>query len=210
MIDELLLFHGAKRTGGKKMATGRCASYKTVWDPDEMSYRKKCRRKKSSGLGGFGAVGFQKGLKASFASVKDVFLTGGIAAGGAIVTDRLFDIVQEKVKLEGYQASVAKAATGVALGLVIGKLFRKPRIGAAFAIGPIVLVALEIIHEITGETAGLGLMTMSRPPVYNPESMYADVPALAPAMGAVQVGTGVPRNLMYSATAAPTAYPFAA
>jgi len=209
MIDELLLFHGLKQTGGRKMA-GRCVSYATRWDPKTMSYKRKCIRRSGPNVGQLGAFGVGRGLKSSLAGVKDVFITGGIAAGGAVVTDRVFEMIQARLELAGYVATAAKAATGIALGLTIAKVLKKPRIGAAFAIGPIVVAALDIIHEITG-TAGLGMMTVTRPPAYNPESMYAGAPALpaSPNVGMVHVGPGVPDFLLNPAHVAAPAYPFA-
>ena len=190
---------------------GRCVSYTTRWDPKTMTYKRRCRRRVgTAGVGQLGAFGVGRGLKSSLAGVKDVFITGGIAAGGAVVTDRVFEMIQARLELAGYLATAAKAATGIALGLTIAKVLKKPRIGAAFAIGPIVVAALDIIHELTA-TAGLGMMAVSRPPAYNPESMYAGVPALpAVNMGMVQFGTGVPDFIMNPAEVAAPAYPFAA
>lgn len=162
-------------------------SYYTRWDAKKRRYvrtRRKKRRKSRAtgalaGLGGFGQVST---LKASVSSVKGILITGGIAAGGAIITERVFDRIQEgAVKkgegLEGYTMIAAKMATGLALALVISKFLKKPGLAAAFAIGPVVSGLIDVINELTepsvSPTHGLGMMAIDPVPAYDPYSMYA-------------------------------------
>ena len=134
--DELLLLHGLE--GGGTMAT-----YRTVYNPKLKRYvrrRTGTRRKPRSSLGtaGLGAFGTGKSLKSMLGGVKGVLITGGIAAGGAIATDSLFEKIGASWDIEGWQRDLAKMGLGVALGILIAKILKKPQIAAAFAIGPIV------------------------------------------------------------------------
>lgn len=166
------------------------ANYYRRYNPSTGTFTR--RRKKSrrvgalAGLGTFGQTGT---LKATFSSIKGVVITGVIAAGGAVTTDRVFAMMQKRFGLEGYQAIIAKMATGIALGLLVAKILKKPQLGAAFAIGPIVSGVSDIVNALTtppGEVEGMGYITSGPAPVYDPASMYAGD------LGAVQVGTGTP------------------
>lgn len=156
MIDELMLLSGAAKAGGKQMAT-------MYWDSRSRSYKtRRRRRRRSSSFSGLGTLGGATSLKATLGDVKGVLITGAIAAGGAITTEALFDKVAGSLALEGYTKELAKAATGIALGIMISKITKKPRLGAAFAIGPVVAAGMRIFAELLGtsSTAGLGLVTL--------------------------------------------------
>lgn len=170
MLSELMILHG---TGGSKMARtypyydGRTGTYKM---------RRRKRRRSSVGgslgsLGNLGAFGTSSSLKGMFGSVKGVLITGSIAAGGAIITDRLYDKFATSLNLDGWKRDVAKIATGIALGILIAKLTKKPKLAAAFAIGPVVAGAIRLFSGAMGETAGLGYVSYS--PINAYESMYA-------------------------------------
>jgi len=150
MVDELILLEGL---GGKKnMAT---SAYR--YDPRTGTYvRRRKRRKKSSSLGGL-QLGQTATLRGTLGSVKGVLLTGAIAAGGAIATDALFDKVASgmNIDIEGYQKELLKAAFGIGIGIAIAKLLKKPKLAAAFAIGPVVSSAMRIFAGMMGTTEGL-------------------------------------------------------
>jgi hypothetical protein len=80
--------------------------------------------------------------------VKGLLVTGAIAAGGAVITDRVYEKVGKSLGLAGWQRSLAKMATGIALGILIGKFLKKPKLAAAFAIGPVVVGAMEIFGVV--------------------------------------------------------------
>lgn len=162
---------------------GRCLK----WSVGRDGVRR-CRQRSQGGLSGLS--GLTAGtLKASLKSVQGTLVTGAIAAGGAIITDEVYDKIGEQLGLTGYQRDAAKIATGIALGIVIGKVLGKPRLAAAFAIGPIVAGGINIFNSLmTGAhgTAGLGLVAVE-PPLQLPA--YA---GLESGLGTVQVGPGVP------------------
>ena len=148
----------------------RCVRFKKVWSPYTGDLVKRCAQWSGGGssLGGiFGGLGQTETLRETMASVKDVVIDGGLAAGGAVLTDKLFSYVADKLNLEGYPKHLAEAAVGIALGIGVGKVLKKPRMGAIIGVGPVVLAALRIIGEAmqTGPFAGayLGSTTVRRP-----------------------------------------------
>lgn len=138
------------------------------WDARSSSYKPRKRRKRrSSSLSGLGSLGGATTLKGTLKDVQGVLITGAIAAGGAITTEAIFNKLGGSLNLEGYTKEIAKAAAGIAMGIMISKITKKPQLGAAFAIGPVVAAAIRIFAEVMGtETAGLGLVTLR--PVHPP------------------------------------------
>lgn len=205
---------------------GRCKQYADVYDPSTRRTRKVCvaryRSSGSAGVGGLAGFGQAGSLKATFGSIKDVLIMGTIAAGGAIVTEKVYNTVAGRLELAGYQRDLAKIATGVALGIIISKVLKKPRLGAAFAIGPIVAGAINIFQELMGPVEGLGLIAINpatpETSMYAPDMMPMALPsaATAPApppppqinqgLGAVQVGPGVPDWMRFPGQKPETAY----
>ena len=154
------------------------AGYRTVWNAKLNRYvrrRTGTRRSTSgianAGISGLGAFGTGKSLKSMLGGVKGVLITGAIAAGGAITTDALFEKIGEKWEISGWQRDAAKMATGIALGFLIAKFLKKPKLAAAFAIGPIVVGAMRIFADVLGRTEGLGMTVMEQADRYT--SMYA-------------------------------------
>ena len=171
--SELMILHGL--SGGRTMA-GKSSSYLS-YDPVSGNYVRKTRRRRRSrtmtgGLGSLGSFGQATGLKGTIKSIQGVLLTGAIATAGAVITDKVYEKIGESLGLEGWKRELAKMATGIALGILIAKFAKKPRLAAAFAIGPIVLGGLNLFGDIMGGTSGLGMVAFN--PVSNPyESMYA-------------------------------------
>lgn len=171
-VDELLLLHGLE--GGNSMAT-----YRTVYNPQLKRYTRRkvgTRRKPRSSLGtaGLGAFGTGKSLRSMFGGVKGVLITGSIAAGGAIATDSLFEKIGASWEIDGWQRDLAKMGLGVALGILIAKVLKKPQLAAAFAIGPVVAGGMRIFADVMSRqeaTEGLGLTVIEPADRYT--SMYA-------------------------------------
>lgn len=131
-----------------------CRKFASTWNPVTGRMTRRCiRRSGSRSLGGLGTLGQTKGLKSTLGSVKGLLITGGIAAGGAIITTKVYDKVGKSLNLAGWQRALAKMATGIALGILIGKFLKKPRLAAAFAIGPVVAGGLEIFGELMNGTS---------------------------------------------------------
>ena len=120
----------------------RTSAYMRYYDPVTGQYVQKSRRRRRSrkvgGLGSLGSFGQARGLKGTLAGVKGVLITGAIATGGAVVTDQVYEKIGGSLGLEGWKRDIAKMATGIALGILIAKIFKKPKLAAACAIGPVV------------------------------------------------------------------------
>ncbi len=127
------------------------------------------------GLGSLGTFGSATGLKGTLSSIKVVLITGTIAAAGAIITDQVYEKIGASLNLAGWQRNLAKMATGIGLALIIAKLTKKPKLAAAFAIGPVVAGAIRLFTDVMGtpETSGLGLTAFTPSSVF--ESMYSPI-----------------------------------
>lgn len=171
-VNELMLLHGIG--GGSGMAA-RTAAYTSVYDPRTGTYVYRAKRRRRArtvgGLGTLGNFGQAAGLKGTLSSVKGVLITGSIAAGGAIITQQVFDKIAANWSIDGWKRDLAQMGTGIALGILIAKLLKKPKIGAAFAIGPVVAGAIRMFSDVMGSTAGLGLTAFTPVDAYS--SMYA-------------------------------------
>lgn len=185
----------------------RTASYTSYFDPVSRRYvrratTRKRRSRKVSGLGTLGSFGQAAGLKGTLASVKGILLTGGIAAAGAIVTDQVYERIGASLNLAGWKRNLAKIATGIALGIILAKFTKKPRLAAAFAIGPVVVGAMRLFADIMGEpaVAGLGLTAFTPSSAY--ESMYSPLYG-AKGAGGLGVNTYEPVGAPASAFAPP-------
>ncbi len=207
-VDELLLLHSpsATRRQGGSRAMRRCVRYKRG-----KGGVRRCAKFSGGGgrggrrtggiLGGLGqmpALGRTTSLKATFGDVRNVAITAGIGAAGAIVTDMVFDQLTANVEmlagLTGYKRALAEAATGIAIGIAVGKLAKNPRLGAKIAAGPLVLAALRIAGEMLnagpfkagGSLGDLGMMAIEP---FRPELSGAEAQG---ELGAMQVGKGTP------------------
>jgi len=175
------------------------ATYRTVYNPKLKRYvrrRTGIRKRRSSvrGISGnLGAFGTGKSLKSMVGGVKGVIITGGIAAGGAIGTDALFEKIGASWNVEGWQRDLAKMGLGVGLGILIAKILKKPQVAAAFAIGPIVAGVMRMSADILarqGGVSGFGRTVLEPADRYT--STYAPfyglgAPPAVPALGSTSV-----------------------
>ncbi len=202
---EVLLLSGT--SGGKrKMAQkGQCRKYATVWNPVTGREQKQCISRygssRSAGLSGIGRFGQTASLKGTVDSVKGVLITGGIAAGGAIITQKIYAKFGGSLGLTGWKASLAKMATGIALGILVAKVLKKPKLAAAFAIGPVVAGMIELSAEVLGDDvpalSGFGATAFE--PVSPYSSMYAGTEGLGSAISY----DAVPQDAYPGVTASP-------
>lgn len=180
----------------------RTASYTSYFDPVSSRYvrrsARKRRAKRVSGLGALGNFGQATGLKGTLASVKGVLITGAIAAAGAVITDQLYDKIGASLNLDGWKRELAKMATGIALGILIAKLTKKPKLAAAFAIGPVVAGAIRLFADVMGSPAVEGLGMTSYTPASVFDSMYSPLYGANQAKGTPSLGVNT-----YEAVGAP-------
>lgn len=185
MKDEVLLFHGLPTTTGcgcsgtgrrkVKMSRRRYNPYTRV------SVRRRSRRKRSfRGLSGFGQT---TTIRQSLGSVKEIVYVGAIAGAGAIATDWVYGKIGDKFNLQNEMLALAKIATGIALGIVIAKVLKKPRIGVAFAMGPVVVGVKDMLKGAVG---------LSGIPFTTDPNRFQRAISRSPFSGVPAIGPGVP------------------
>lgn len=101
------------------------------------------RRRRGRSLVGLGAT------RLDMKQIQDIAITGGVAAGGAIVIRKGMSYLAPLVKMNPATVTwrLIEMGGGVLVGYIIGKVAKKPEIGAAVAIGPIVFNGAEIIGK---------------------------------------------------------------
>jgi hypothetical protein len=111
-----------------------------------------------------------------FGQIKDTLITGGVAVGGAVITGKAVAYLVPLVKIDPASKwmPVIEIGTGIALGVVVSKLTKKPDLGAALAIGPVVVNGLRLVTGILATDKGMG--RMGRPPVYTREQLAGVIP----------------------------------
>jgi hypothetical protein len=200
--DELLLLHSPEFQGTGKREAGevvRCVRWRNVYSPATGGTVRRCaemaRRRSSGLLGEIGdvALGDPGPLRGTLSDVKGVLLTGAVAAGGAILTDRVFSMIASKWNVTGWKRYMAEAATGIALGIAIGRFLKRPRLAATVAIGPVVVAGLRMLGDLmgTGPFAGLSGYDLGMMSIEPYREALAGTQRARP-MGAMQVGPGVP------------------
>ena len=141
------------------------ARYRSYLNPITHS-RVKRRTHKRGLLGDMGADVdvMRKGLTASIDAVKAVGVTAIIAAGGAVATNVIFKQIGPYLKLTAgsVEENLAKAVTGIAGGIVIGKFLKKPQLGAAFAIGAVTFALYNILVKQMPSLATFGYTSIER------------------------------------------------
>jgi hypothetical protein len=190
MRDRLLLLHGL--SGGKTM--GRFSYYT---NPITHSRVKRRTRKHGMGELGLSMDIARKGITASVDAVKSVGMVSLIAAGGAIATDFIFTYLlansaaaiaadpKKKTKnilgfeIDSMETDLAKAAVGIAGGVMIGKFAKKPQLGAAFAIGAVALAIYNIasrslkMGKYAPTVSGMGYVSAERAGAFKPAHLGA-------------------------------------
>ncbi len=168
-MSKLLTLQGCpacmgKALAGRKQRRSTMARYRTTWNPALGMYIRKrsSGRRRRRGLGELGDFGQMTSIRASFDSVKEVLLFGGLAAGGAFLTEHVWNLIGKSFTLKPTEKALAEIATGIGLGMIIARFTKKPKLGAAVAIGAVVKGGLELFGQFAGSTSGLGLYDVSR------------------------------------------------
>lgn len=174
---------------------GKCKRWAMAYNPITGRQQRRCisrsRSRSRGGLSGIGSLG-QGSMRATLSSVKGILLTGGIAAGGAVVTMKVYEKIGGSLGLTGWKRDVAEIATGILLGILIAKALKKPKLAAAFAIGPVVAGGIKLFSRAVNGTSlsGLGLVTYD---TGNPfSSMYG--PFAGNQLGAAEAFTSIDQS----------------
>jgi len=158
-VEDILRFEGLK-LGGSTMG---CKRTKKVFSPALGRMVVRCAE---FDKGGF-SMGALRIPGVDFGQIKDTLITGGVAVGGAVMTGKVVAYIAPLVKLdpeslkpEEVQRSktwlpVFEIATGIGLGILVTKLTKKPDLGAALAIGPVVVNGLKIVSGILATNNGI-------------------------------------------------------
>lgn len=202
--SELLLLHSpgcpvrtSQIEGGSTKMARRCVRWKTVSGVRRCAQYTGRSRGGFRGLGGLPGLGQATSLKGTFTDVKKIAIAGGIGAAGVLATDWVFDQITKNVEslagLTGAKRAAAEAGTGIAIGIIVGKFLKRPRLAANLAIGPVILGIARLIGDLAGigpfaaggELSGysddLGMMSIEP---FQEEAVEG--------LGAMQVGPGTP------------------
>lgn len=182
-MDKVLLFHGIGNTGcgcntgkvrrTKKMAGSALGRY---YDPYTKTHvRRRRRSRRVRGINGFGQA---VSIRENFSAIKGIVYTGAIAGAGAIVTDYVWGKIGTQFNLQNEMLALAKMATGVGIGLIVSKVFKKPQLGVAFAMGPVVVGIKDMLKGALGLA---GVPYVSTPGFKRAISSVNGVPAIGPA-----------------------------
>jgi hypothetical protein len=154
--SSVILMHGSARKGKTNMP------YREKYDPAIGMYvRSKIKTRKKRGFHGFGELG-KIDIRGTFDSVKEVLQTGVIAVVGSIVTDKVWNMVGKTLNLSETSKALANILTGTLLGIIVGKVTKRAKLGVAFAIGPVVVGMLNLFGQFMTKvpsTAGLTQVT---------------------------------------------------
>lgn len=142
-MDEakVLLFEGTHRSRGGKSVFGRhCKRMKRVRNRRGKMV-KRCADFSGGNLGNLGALPFD------LEALKGTLLTGAVAVGGAVLAAKGVGYVAPMLKLApgSYWIMVIEVAIGLLAGYAIGKYAKKSDIGAAVALGPVVVNGLKVV-----------------------------------------------------------------
>lgn len=151
VFENILRFEGLGIGGGSKMA---CKRKKAYFSPSLGRDVMRCAEYDKGGLnlGAFSIPGV------NINQIKDTFITGGVAVGGAVITGKAVTWLAPMVNIDSTSKwlPAIEIGTGIILGVVIGKVTNKPDLGAAFAIGPVVVNGLKLVTDIMAPENGLG------------------------------------------------------
>lgn len=140
-----------------------CKRRKMVWSGALNKMVSRCAAFDTSGLGAFAIPGVD------FGQIKDTLITGGVAVGGAVLAGKTVAYLVPLVKIDPASRwlPVLEIGVGIGWGIAVSKLTKKPDLGAALAIGPVVVNGLRIVSGILATNKGLS----GRPPVYTREQL---------------------------------------
>ncbi len=118
-----------------------CVRKKRVWSPRMGRMVQRCAQFSGGSRGSLGALPFD------LDQIKDTALTGAIAVAGAVTAQKGVEYLAPMLKLQpdSYWTAGLEIATGIAGGYAIGHFMKKPDIGAAFAVGPIVINGMKLL-----------------------------------------------------------------
>jgi hypothetical protein len=170
-IAEVLLFEGIPRRKGGNMFGKTCKRTKRVRSTATGKMVTRCAEFSGGSLGSLGALPFD------FDALKGTLLTGAVAVGGAVLAARGVGYLAPMIKIDPTSSwiMVLEVALGLVAGYAVGKYAKQPDLGAAVALGPVVVNGLRLVGMFLapgGET-----LAGRRPNVRASQPLGAVVPA---------------------------------
>lgn len=143
---DVLLFEGIHgRRGGHTVFGRRCIRKKRVRSAATGKMTTRCAEFSGGSLGNLGALPFD------LEALKGTLLTGAVAVGGAVLAAKLGGFIVPMLKLDPAStmtpkwAMIIEVAIGLVAGYAVGKYAKKPDLGAAVALGPVVVNGLRVV-----------------------------------------------------------------
>jgi len=170
-IAEVLLFEGIPRTkGGSAVRRGRCIRKKRVRSAATGKMVERCAKfSGGGGLAGLGALPFD------LQQLQNTLITGGVAVGGAVFANKSVGYLAPMIKVDpGSNWIMAlEVIVGLLAGYAVGKYAKQPDLGAAVALGPVVVNGLRLVGMFLAPSGGVA---GRRPNVRASKSLGAVVP----------------------------------
>lgn len=142
-IAEVLLFEGIQG-GGRSVFGKRCLRKKRVRSSATGKMVTRCAEFSGGSLGSLGALPFD------LEALKGTLLTGAVAVGGAVLAAKAGAWIAPMLKFDPTKTSTPKwmmvieVVIGLVAGYAVGKYAKQPDLGAAVALGPVVVNGLKV------------------------------------------------------------------
>ena len=164
MDDSVLLFQGIGNSTCGSCGEGRKRMAKKYGRVPVKRRRRGRGMRGVSGIGNVKGLGASASVKETLGAVKGIVMAGAMAGAGAFVTGKVWDQIAKSIigteadgttlkKIEANTLSLAKMATGIAIGLVISKLLKKPAMGVAFATGAVAIGVKDLLFRTLASDA---------------------------------------------------------
>ena len=149
-LEEVLLFSGIPSMRGGSSVLGRrhCTRKKRVYSKANRKYVMRCANfsggKSGKSLGSMGALPF------NIEQLKGTLLTGAVAVGGAIVAGKAVAYLAPMIKIvPGSKWIMAlEVIVGLLGGYAVARFAKQPDLGAAVALGPVIVNGLRIVGPL--------------------------------------------------------------
>lgn len=149
----------------------RCIRKKRVRSAASGKMVKRCAEFSGGSLGTLGALPFD------FGALKGTLLTGAVAVGGAVLAAKGVGYLAPMIKLDPASnwIMLLEITLGVVAGYVVGKYAKQPDLGAAVALGPVVVNGLRLVGMFLSPASDR--LAGRRPNVRASQPLGAVVPA---------------------------------
>lgn len=177
-IAEVLLFEGINGSrGGRSVFGKRCLRTKRVRSSATGKMVTRCAEFSGGSLGSLGALPFD------LEALKGTLLTGAVAVGGAVLAAKAGAWIAPMLKFDPTKTSTPKwmmvieVVIGLVAGYAVGKYAKQPDLGAAVALGPVIVNGLKVAGMFLQPTASSAIAGHYAANARAAEQLGAVVPA---------------------------------